>query len=265
MPSNETKSASSYRDRNSTADRTLDILNMFDDERPRITAAELTKEFGVARSTAYRYLQTLSASRFIEEDPRGGYRLGLRVFELARTARRAYGFSETVGPVLAELSESTGETALLTRRHGAQVVCLEMREAGGRHLRISYERGSVLAPNAGASALVLFAWEDAEELMTLLGTVTLPRFTPRTLTDPADLLRRLGSIREQGFAVSHGELDLDAIGVAAPVRDEEGAVAAAVSVVAVSSRVTGATVEHLVGQVLHAARRLTDALDRVGY
>lgn len=253
----------SYRERNSTSDRTLDILNLFTDEQPRLTASELAARLGIARSTVYRYLQTLTASGFVEEVPTGGFRLGLRIFELARVARRSYGFSGVVRPVLAGLAESTGETALLTRRHGTSVVCLERHEAEGRHLRVSYERGSVFAPNAGASALILFAWDDPVSLQSLLESVPLPRYTAATLTEPAEIVAALQPVREQGYLVSRGSLDPGAVGIAAPVRDDDGVVVAAVSVVAVASRIPDAAIDGLVGHVLRSAASLSGLLSLV--
>jgi DNA-binding IclR family transcriptional regulator len=250
----------SYRERNSTSDRTLDVLTMFTEDRPRLTAGELAARFGTARSTAYRYLQTLTAAGFVEEDPGGGFRLGMRIFELARVARRSYEFADVVGPVLAGLSRATGETALLTRRHGTSVVCLDKHEAEGRLLRISYERGSVLAPNAGASALILFAWDDLGELAALLDSVELPRYTAITPARPAEIVELLTRVREQGYLVSQGALDPDAVGVAAPVFDSRGTVLAAVSVVAVASRVTGTRIDTLVDAVRRSAETLSSRL-----
>jgi DNA-binding IclR family transcriptional regulator len=250
----------SYRERNSTSDRTLDILSLFTDERPRLTASELAARLGTARSTAYRYLQTLTASGLVEEDGGGGFRLGMRIFELARVARRSYRFSDVVGPALADLARATGETALLTRRHGTSVVCLDKHEADGRLLRISYERGSVFAPNAGASALILFAWDDPAELTALLEFADLPPYTSGTPTRPADIVATLAPVRAQGYLVSQGTLDPDAVGVAAPVRDPAGTVTAAVSVVAVASRVAPGGLDTLIAEVLKSAGTLSAKL-----
>ena len=56
------QAASRYRERNSTADRALDILGMFDESKPSIGASEVAEQLGVARSTAYRYVQSLVQS-----------------------------------------------------------------------------------------------------------------------------------------------------------------------------------------------------------
>lgn len=230
-------STSGYRERNSTADRALDILLLFTVEQPVLSGSAIADRLGVVRSTAYRYLQSLVGSRFLEEAPGGGFRLGLRVLEIARVARRSYGLSEVALPVMTALSARVEETVLLTRRVGDLVVCVDRAEADIRAVRISYERGSTLPLNAGASALVLLAWSDESEARELLERVPLRRFTPETVTDVDKLMRRLKQIRKDGYSMTRAELDADILGIAAPIRDESGRVVAAISVAAVASRV----------------------------
>ena len=69
--------SSGYRERNSTADRALVILGLFTEDRLQISANDVAEALGSARSTAYRYLQTLVAASFLEEAPGGGFRLGI--------------------------------------------------------------------------------------------------------------------------------------------------------------------------------------------
>lgn len=252
--------ANGHRDRNSTADRALDILMMYTDEQPVISAAAVAAGLGVARSTAYRYLQSLVTNGFLEEAPRGGFRLGLRILEIARVARRGYGLSEIALPIMTELSQRFEETVLLTRRVGNLVVCVDRAEAGSRVVRISYERGSALPLNAGASALALLAWCRPDEVRALLESAPLERFTPATLTDPDALLARLDRIREDGYSVTRGELNADVLGIAAPVRSEDGRVIAAVSLAALASR-TGTDVERaMLDGVGAAARQIGERL-----
>ncbi|MFF4120495.1 IclR family transcriptional regulator [Streptomyces sp. NPDC001714] len=254
----------SYRERNSTADRALDILMMFDDTQLVISGSAVAERLGVARSTAYRYLQSLVGSRFLEEAPGGGFRLGLRVLEIGRLARRSYGLSEIALPAMTELSDDVRETVLLTRRTGELVVCVDRAEARARAVRISYERGSTLPLNAGASALVLLAWIPQEEARRLLEAAKLSRFTSATLTDVDTLMDRLSHIRRAGYSVTRGELDPDVTGVAAPIRDDQHEVVAAVSVAALSSRVFPEAEAELAQKVLTTAQKITDRLIAVG-
>jgi DNA-binding IclR family transcriptional regulator len=254
---------SGYRERNSTADRALDILGMFADDRPVISGTEVAERLGTSRSTAYRYLQSLVAGRFLEEAPGGGFRLGLRVLELARLARRTYGLSDVALPVMQRLAARTQESVLLTRRVGDLVVCLDRAESVVHTVRISYERGSALPVNAGAAALALLAWADPAETRTMLERVELRSFTPGTLTDVDALMTRLAEIRELGYSVTRGEVDNDVLGIAAPIRDDTGAVVAAVSVAAVASRVPSDRQEDVVHAVHTAAAEISDRLATV--
>lgn len=255
--------AGQYRERNSTAERALDILGLFSESKLSVSGQEVATALGTARSTAYRYLQSLVGSGFLEEDPGGGFRLGLRVLELARLARRGYGLSEIALPVMRNLCSDVGETVLLTRRSGGAAVCVERSEAN-HPVRISYERGSVLPANAGASALTLLAWLPEKERRELLEGQRLQRFTARTMTDVDVLMARLAEIRRDGHCVSRGELDTDILGIAAPVRGASGAVVAALSVAALEHRVPDRRLDTVVGAVLDAAEHISGRLAVTG-
>lgn len=222
---------------NLTADRAVRLLLLYDDSRPALSAAEVGEHLGMSRSTTYRYLQSLRAAGLLEEDAATAtFRLGPRIFELARVARRGLGLSEVATPAMRALVAETGETVLLTRRSGSHVICVE-REESTQHLRLSYDRGQVLPVHAGASAIVLLAWLEPAELDRVLQDATLDRFTEATITD-ANLLRaRLSEIRKVGYAVTFGERDPGVVGVAAPIRDENDQVVAGLSVVIPSHRV----------------------------
>lgn len=254
---------SGYRERNATADRALDILGMFGDDRPVVSGSEVAEHLGTSRSTAYRYLQSLVTNRFLEEAPVGGFRLGLRVLELARTARRSYGISEIAMPVMQRLAACTHESVLLTRRTGNVVVCLDRAEATTHTVRISYERGSALPVNAGASALALLAWADPAEIRTVLERTELVRFTEATLTDVDAVVARLAEIRELGYSVTRGEVDRDVLGIAAPIRDDTGQVIAAISVAAVASRIPPGHEDEVVDAVRTAAAEISERLATV--
>lgn len=249
---------SGYRERNSTADRALTLLQMFRDDHLELSAAEVAENLGVARSTAYRYLQTLVQSQFLQEDGRGGFRLGMKVLQLARLARRGYGLAQIGVPAMRLLAEQFHQTVLLTKQMGNAVICLEREESSEQYVRLSYERGTVLSLNAGASALVLLAWLPEAEVRQLLSTVKLQKFTAATLTDPDEIIARLASIRANGYAATSGEVDATAMGIAAPIFKPNGQVLAAISVVLIESRVSRAEIDKMIAGVVESAAALTE-------
>ncbi|MFC7547527.1 IclR family transcriptional regulator [Plantactinospora sp. GCM10030261] len=260
MAGAKVQNASTYRPRNSTADRALDILLMFDDAHLALSAAQVSEHIGVARSSTYRYLQSLVSMGFIEETESATYRLGPRVLDLARLARRGFGLSELARPIMARLAGEVGETVLLTRRSGTAVVCVEREESRSGPVRLSYERGHILPSNAGAAAHVLLAWAAPDEVAAVLDASELTRFTDRTITTRRDLTARLAEIRQAGYAISRGEVDPDVLGVAAPVRDDRDRVVAAISVAALSRRVDDSRLPDVIASVREAADELSGLL-----
>lgn len=232
------------------------MLQLFTEEKPIWSGVEISEKLGVARSTGYRYLSSLVQSGFIAEGD-GGFQLGPRIFQLARVARRRIGLTELALPVMHELARDVNETVLLTRRSGSVVVCLERVEAA-RAIRLSYERGHVLPINAGAAAEALLAWLPPAEIAQILRDAPPRRFTDSTLVDRAAIEERMSQIRKNGYALSRGELDPDVLGIAAPIRGYDESVRAAVSIAALSSRVTTKQAKTMATAVLDAAAKITN-------
>jgi DNA-binding IclR family transcriptional regulator len=249
--------------RNTTADRTIDVLLLFDERQPVLSAAEVSRQLGMPRSTTYRYLQTLRSYGLVEEDEaRGGFRLGPRLFHLARVARQGLGLCELALPIMQRLAADSGEMALLARRVGQQVVLVELVEST-QPIRLSYVRGDVLPIHAGASPKVLLAYAEPAEIAAVLASAPLPRYTELTITDPDQLIQQLAEIRRQGYAVSHSEIADGVSGIAAPVMHADGRVAAALTVACPSFRLDEPTLHRLVQAVRASAQALSRRLREV--
>ncbi|MBX5490027.1 MAG: IclR family transcriptional regulator [Chloroflexi bacterium] len=236
----------------------MDVLLLFDEQHPVLTAAEVARRLGMSRSTTYRYLQSLRSYQLVEEDEAGGYRLGPRVFHLARVARQGLGLSEIALPLMRELAARFGEAVLLTRRAGNHVVCVERVES--RYpMRLSYERGQLLPLHAGASAKVILAFLAPAEIDAALAR-PLPRYTERTVTEPERLRADLAAIRAAGYAVSEGEVDPGVRAVAAPIHHASGEIAAGLTVVGPAFRLDERVLPAVVDAVRAAARTISQRL-----
>ena len=253
--------------RNATAERAIDVLLLFDEEHPVLTAGEIARRLDMPRSTTYRYLQTLRSYNLIEEDARGGFRLGTRIFQLGRIARQGLGYVEVARSYMEELATLTGEVVLLTRRSGSQVVCVERVEGDPRHpIRLSYERGHVLPLHAGASAKVLLAFSDRADIDAVLNTSeVLPRYTDRTVTDRAALERQLARIRSDGYAISAGEVDEGVRGIAAPIFQADGRLAAGLSLVGPQFRLKEVALKSAITAVRQSASAISARLREIDW
>jgi DNA-binding IclR family transcriptional regulator len=243
---------------NSTADRAIDILLMFNDDQPVISAADVAERFGMPRSTTYRYLMSLRTKGLLIEAGDSQYRLGPRIFTLARVAREGYSIIHTAETELRKLADATGETILLTQRDGATLTVLECI-VSAQPVRISYNRGQILPTPATASAKVMLAYDDEKRTQALLRRKRLTQYTKHTVTDPVQIARDLAAVRARGFATNRNEVDEGATAIAAPIFESDGSVRHAVSVAAPSFRVTERQLEKFAPLVKAAAAAITAA------
>src|SRR3546814_13154243 len=85
----------------------------------------------------------------------------------------------------------------------------------------------------------------------------MPRFTEKTIVDPAALRCELARIRERGWAVDDEEHTVGMRCVAATIHNEHGEVLAGVSVSGPSVRVTETRLGELGARVVQAANAIT--------
>lgn len=242
----------------STADRVLDVLLLFQESWPDLTAEEICELIDAPRSTTYRYIRILREKGFLEKSATGGFCLGPRLLQLGRVARNRLDISEIALPFMEDIAGQTRETVLLTRLFGSNAVCVERIE-GPQSVRISFEVGQIQPLHAGASSKILLAYVDEDEWNEHLRP-PLERFTEYTVTDPDVLKEQLREIRRQGYCVSESEVDLGARAVAIPIADTRGRTVAALSTAGPTFRMDDKTVEDHLGLLRSEAAKIHDQL-----
>ena len=107
-------------------ERGLAILSAFKSGRPLLGISELAREIGLGRSTTHRYVATLAALGYLQQDPATRkYRLGPRVLDLGFSAINSMDLREVAAPHLRQLSDKTGYTVNLAILDGIEVVYIE--------------------------------------------------------------------------------------------------------------------------------------------
>lgn len=167
-----------------------------------------------ARATAHRLAAGLEVHRLLARDNEGRWRLGPALTELAGQVNDP--LLSAAGAVLPRLREITGESVQLYRREGMARVCVMALEPPSG-LRDTVPVGTRLPMTAGSGAKVLLAYSDPATQQAVLPTA---KFTDRVLAE----------VRRRGWAQSAAEREPGVASVSAPVRDNRGAVIAAVSV-----------------------------------
>jgi DNA-binding IclR family transcriptional regulator len=250
---------STLESRPSSIEKAIDILFCFDPQHMHLRLTDISQRLGLHKSTTHRLLSLLKKKRLITADVASQlYSLGPGVVELAWIILRQQDLRTICYPYLEHLRQATNETVSLYIRMGDRRVCVEELESG-QEIKYSQTVGLAAPLHVGAPGKVLLAFLPHGELETLLATLQLTAVTPNTLTDRAQLLEELATVRQRGYAVSVGERSPWASAAAAPIQDWSGKPLAAISVLGPSHRLTHELLPALGQQVQQVALEISAA------
>lgn len=241
--------------------RAAALLKVFDNGPTELGVSELSRKARLHKSTASRLLATMEREGLLERVPgTEKYRLGFMLVRLAGQVTHFGDVRAAARPIMVELAESSRETVILAVRDGDEVMNVEQINAP--HLvRDANWVGRRTPLTCVANGKALLAFAPAAEIERILAR-PLPRFTERTIVNPALLRADLAAARERGYAQAIGEIEEGLHGVAAPVRDAAGATVAAVSVSGPAYRVAPDRLKEFGAQAIAAAARISS---RLGY
>src|SRR5947207_14384842 len=107
-------------------ERGLAVLSSFQSAQPLLGVSDLSRVVGLSRSTTHRYVATLAALGYLEQDADSRkYRLGPRVLDLGFSAINSMELREISVPHLQQLSDETGYTVNMGILDGTDVVYIE--------------------------------------------------------------------------------------------------------------------------------------------
>jgi DNA-binding IclR family transcriptional regulator len=241
-------------------ERTFGILEVFTESRPEWSTTQVARELELPVPTAHRILAALKKLGYVSQDEQTRrFRLGLAALSLGERARTLADLRPVaIGP-LRDLSEATGETALLTVLSPARdrSVCLERVETS-QPLRLSVQPGRQLPLHAGASQKALLAFMPPDEIDRLTAQ-PLERCCTATITSRPALRRELTAIKQRGWASSYEETNVGVWGIAVPVLSQHDVVCA-VGIAGPSPRLTDALIDRHVRLTHEAATAIANAL-----
>jgi DNA-binding IclR family transcriptional regulator len=239
-----------------SADKMLDILNVFLDGPARHTAATIAAATGIPRPTAFRLLSTLAAQDYLIAND-GDYRLGHKCVLLGARAAGATDVREIARPVMKTLRDATGESVQLAVLDNWQVVYIEQELSERAIAYMSARVGSVLPAYCTGIGKALLAYVEGGALKAWAAQATLSAHTPTTLSTAEALLADLADVRRRGLAVDDEEREAGVGCVAAPITDGRGEVVAALSVAGPRERMGGDLAD------CEAARLVVEAADTI--
>ena len=199
--------------------RGLNILEELSKVPGGLTLSEIPGNLPAA--TLYRILTTLTKLGYIIRDPGDRYRISRKLLTIGSRAVNRNNLVERALPVMRELRDLTGETALLASLYGNEGVVLAQVESN-QAVKVTVRIGHHFPLHSAAPGKAILAFLPEEERSMILDQIEFTQFTDETITDPFIFDKTLIKVRKNGFAFDMGEELEDIRCIAAPILDENG-------------------------------------------
>ena len=241
-------------------DRAIQVLGCFSFQQKDHTMGELSRETRLSKSTIFRILQTLEQHKWVVYDPPSNrYSLGMKLLELGGIVFSSLSLRKAASPFLDQLEARLNHTVLIAILEGGELVYIDKRE-GDEPIRLTSEIGKRRPPFFGMLGKTLMAYLPEKEVGELLRRYPLEKIAPRSITDPKRFKRSLKEIRERGHAYEYSEAVEGVIGIAAPVRNHLGKVAAAIGTAFPAFSVDDRRIKEIIHLVTDTAQEISLSL-----
>lgn len=221
---------------------------------------ELANELDLPPSSVYRILGLLEAAGMVSQTRDGQYQLGNEFYRIAWRASGQHTIRRLAQPLLEEMARATDEATILGLFDPLRGEMMFVSRCDARfavqHLT---PLGEWIPVYSGASGLVILA-EVPDTLRDRIINRGLVRQASNTIQDPATLRRKLGSIHQAGYAVTHSQRTEGAVGTAAAFFDADGCVLGCLLLTVPEQRYDPANGPLFARLVVDAADRLSEQL-----
>ncbi|MDI3409501.1 IclR family transcriptional regulator [Streptomyces cavernicola] len=244
-----------------SVDRAITVLEILA-QRGEAGVVEVAAEIDVHKSTAFRLLGALEARGLAEQTgDRGKYRLGFGIVRLAGAVTGRIDVTQQGRAVCERLAEEIGETVNIAVMQEHYAINL-YQVRGPSAITAQNWVGQLTPLHATSSGKALLAYLPAQERAAILAEAGLRKITPHTLTAKTKLEKNLAEARERGYSWTLEEMEIGLHAIAAPVRDRDGDVIAALSASGPSYRLTEERIEEIAPALIKGADEISH---RMGY
>lgn len=221
------------------------------------SATEVARRAGLPVGTVHRILLELKKhGMVVQNDNTKKFRLGLMLIELGFIARENLSIVESAKTFLKDLAEKTQETVHLTVQDDCEGVLIDKIDTV-HHLRLAQPIGMRTPLTRGALKKVILAYLPSDEINRIVNKIE-EKYTRKGVNwDKGSIMEELERIRNNGYAISYGEVTPGTGSIASPVFDIKGQVVASIGIVGPESRFSGEELPQKIECVKTAGIQLT--------
>ena len=242
-------------------DVTLDILEFLAaQEDDQVTVTKLAKELDLNRTRVYRIVKSLEYRGYI------AFVKGTKIIHLGPKllVLQTKVWEQIDIRIAAErqgmgLAKTTGDSARLYLPLEGKAYLVD-GFPGTNLLRVEHPPYVFYPMHIGAAPKVIFAYLSAVERESILQTMTLTPYTPKTITDIDELQRQLALIRSRGYEVAFEDMIEGVWAIAAPIYNQSRRIVASLELIMPTARWSEEEQERLVKEVVSRADQVTQIL-----
>lgn len=235
-----------------TLNRAFDILFLLTESEETLSVSEIAARTEIPESTTYRLIQSLEKKEVIHRQT-GKISLGTRILDMAKTIYEQLNQNLVTyaSPIMEQLSKEINETSILVIRRGN--IGVTVHYVNSSHL-IGFvaSNGRTHPLHLGASGKAILAFESNHYIDTFIREAKIK--------DKEKLLSELSHIKSEGYVKTTGEVDLNIVGIAAPIFDQTNMITASLSVIGPEDRFSTEITEKTIASVKRAANEITKKL-----
>jgi IclR family transcriptional regulator, acetate operon repressor len=249
------------RERGSTIERVLDILDAVASSPKPLSATEINEELKLPKATAHRLCAELEARGYLLKQINGkSYVPGNRLRDVAFGVLANARFSATRQAILTRLAEAVGETCNIAYPDGLYMAYSDRVETKAP-LRLQFPIGMRVPLYCTASGKLYLSTLPKSRRKSIISKLHLEKLAKNTITDVDVLLAEIDMIDKRQVSVDNQELYDDIIAIAVPIKDRHGRFYSSLAIQAPASRISTDNSDRYVPLLREAAEELSRLAD----
>ena len=218
---------------NRTLLRAIDILELLSKSKEGYTLAQLSSMLDSPKSSIFDIMKTLVYKNMVIEDNQSGitkYKIGLQSFLIGSSYLNDTDIVNIAKNDLIDLANRMQATTFMSILDDDMVTYLYKYESE-KTIISTANIGSRRSIHSSALGKVMVAFGTDEDLKRAIQRTDFVAYTEYTITSVEKYLDQLKEVRIKGYAKSDREDTLQQVAAAAPIRNHDGKVIAAISCV----------------------------------
>ena len=221
-------------------ERMFTLMDVLASREEAISLKEISEKSGLHLSTTHRLFNDLATGRFVDHPQPGSYRLGMRLLELGNLVKSRLNVRDAALLPMRELHKLIQQPVNLSVRQGDEIVYVERAYSERSGMQVVRAIGGRAPLHLTSVGKLFLAADDPQRVRAYATRTGLSGHTKNSLTQLPALERELSKVRQYGNAHDNEELELGVRCMAAGIYDDQGVLAAGLSISAPAERLEDA-------------------------